>query len=721
MTNQEIEKRIDELLAQMTIEEKIGQMNQSMMPTTDGEHAEALYQKIREGKVGSIIMATTATAGNDDTEKLPDDIFAKLQRSAVEGSRLGIPIIFGRDVIHGHRTVLPLPIAMAAAFNPEQIRLCYRDVAAEAAREGVQWSFAPMLDLARDPRWGRCVEGPGEDPYVGTKVAEAMVKGFQGDDLSQPDSIAACAKHYIGYGASEGGRDYHRAEISDYSIRNYYLPAFKSAVNSGVQTVMCSFNEISGQPVASSRYHLTELLKEELGFDGFIIADWCAVQQLVNQDVATDDKDAARLAINAGLDMDMVDECYVNYGVELVKEGKIPMEVVDDCVRRILRVKLRLGLFEHPYVPRYKVDTEKYRKNARDLAVETMVLLKNKDNVLPLDPTKTISLIGPFSDNRDSMLGTWSLDGRPEDVVTIAEAFNDRITKAGGRLYHESSRLFDEQITFAEHYQVETVVLCLGESRRMNGEASSLAMIEVPEEQINLAKRAKMWGKKVVALMSFGRPVAMTELEPYCDAILYTWNAGTEAGNAIADIVFGDVNPSGKLPMSMPRSTGQIPIYYNPPKSGRWVNGYYGQGENYHDCLSTPMYRFGYGMSYTTFKLDKLTLDEDTISLRDLKNGKKFKFTYELTNTGNRDGKEVIQLYIHDDLASMTRPIRELKGFDKPFVEAGKTVTGTLELGFDELAFYNKDAKFAVEPGTFSIYIGTDCYAEKCFTVTVTE
>ena len=718
MTNAEIEKKVEELLSQMTLEEKIGQMNQAGMPPEERADTKELYEKLKRGEIGSFIMAATATAGNDDTEIIPDDIFAKLQQKAVNESRLGIPVIFGRDVIHGHHTVLPIPLGIAAAFNPEQVRLCYRDIAAEAAREGVHWSFSPMLDVSRDPRWGRCVESPGEDPYVGMKMAQAVVEGFQGDDLSKPDCIAACCKHYIGYGASEGGRDYHKAEISDYTLRNYYLKAFKAAVDSGVQTVMNSFNEIGGQPTASSHYLLTEVLRDELGFDGYVISDWNAVSQLIEQGVAKDRKDAARLAINAGLDMDMVDDCYADYGVELVKEGKIKMEVIDESVRRILRVKLRLGLFENPYVPRYKVDLEKHAENARALADETLVLLKNEKNVLPLGRSAKVALIGPLVNENRTLLGTWTLDGNPDDVVKIPDAFLSHLNE-DGKLICPSTAMQDDQLSYIP--QADVVVLCLGESIRSNGEANSLAKIEVPEEQITLAKRAKVYGKPVIAVMCFGRPVAMTELEPYCDAIVYAWHPGTQAGNAITDVLFGDVNPSGKLPMTMPRCTGQIPIYYNAPSSGRTVNGYYGEEGNYLDCQGTPMYPFGYGLTYTEFQLKDIAISDASISVSELKNGKKLSVSVSIENTGKYDGKEVVQLYIHDKLASMTRPLRELKAFEKIFVEKGKSAACKLEIGYDELAFYNGQREFTVEPGEFEIFVGTDCYADNKLTLTVSK
>ena len=394
------------------------------------------------------------------------------------------------------------------------------------------------------------------------------------------------------------------------------------------------------------------------------------------------------------------------------------MEVIDESVRRILRVKLRLGLFENPYVPRYKVDLEKHAENARALADETLVLLKNEKNVLPLGRSAKVALIGPLVNENRTLLGTWTLDGNPDDVVKIPDAFLSHLNE-DGKLICPSTAMQDDQLSYIP--QADVVVLCLGESIRSNGEANSLAKIEVPEEQITLAKRAKVYGKPVIAVMCFGRPVAMTELEPYCDAIVYAWHPGTQAGNAITDVLFGDVNPSGKLPMTMPRCTGQIPIYYNAPSSGRTVNGYYGEEGNYLDCQGTPMYPFGYGLSYTEFQLKDIAISDASISVSELKNGKKLSVSVSIENTGKYDGKEVVQLYIHDKLASMTRPLRELKAFEKIFVEKGKSAACKLEIGYDELAFYNGQREFTVEPGEFEIFVGTDCYADNKLTLTVSK
>ena len=417
-----IESRINELLGRMSIKEKIGQLNQISSPLKPDED---IFRKIRNGEIGSFLMATTALAGNDDSDTANAELLNEMQRIAVEESPNGIPIIFGRDVIHGHNTVFPIPLAMTASFNPELIEKCYRDTAREAARDGVHWSFTPMLDVSRDPRWGRCVEGPGEDPFCGAQLAKAVVKGFQGDDLSEPENLVACAKHYIGYGASEGGRDYHHTEITDNSLRNYYLNAFRAAVN-GVQTVMNSFNEIGGEPTVSSRYLLTDILRGELGFDGFVVADYNAVVQQIAEGTAADETEAAVKALNAGIDMDMVDECYTGTLEKSIENGDVSLETLDEAVRRILRVKLRAGLFENPYIPKIKIDKAAHDSDARALAAESIVLLKNENGILPLSKNARLAFIGPMIREKATQLGSWSLDGKPSDVVSIIDGVNKK-------------------------------------------------------------------------------------------------------------------------------------------------------------------------------------------------------------------------------------------------------------------------------------------------------
>ncbi len=713
MTN--IEEKIEALLSEMTLAEKIGQLNQIQAPLSADED---VFEQLRQGKIGSFIMANTAHAGNDVTDNADAALLHELQRIAVEESRLGIPVIFGRDVIHGHNTVLPIPLATAASFDDKMVKTCYGDVAREAARDGIQWTFAPMLDTSRDPRWGRCIESAGEDPYLASHMARAIVEGFQGDDPTAEDRVAACAKHYIGYGASEGGRDYHKSEISDYALRNCYLPPFKAAVKSGVATVMSSFNEISGQPVTSSHYLLTEVLKEELGFDGYIISDWNAIVQLTLQGVAADGKHAAELAINAGLDMDMVDGCYIHYLETLVQEGKVDIATIDESVRRILRIKFRFGLFDQPYIPRYQIDYDRHHRDARQLAAESMVLLKNADDVLPLQKTGKIALIGDMADERENLLGSWCLDGRDEDVTSIRAALASCLP--AGKLLYTVSHAVEDQLLLCNGADV--VVVCIGESRKVTGEANSLAHLEVGERYLELVKRAKIYGKPVVAVLCYGRPVALEALEPYCDAMLYAWHAGTEAGCAVADILTGAVNPSGHLPMTLPRCTGQIPLYYNAPPGSRHVNGYYDRlpvGTNYHDCDGSPMYPFGYGLSYSAFLIDAVSVDAQVISSDALKAGEVFTVTADITNTSETIGCEVVQLYIRDKLATMTRPMRELKAYERVTVPPHATVRVTMTLGYEELGFYGAKGTYVVEAGDFDVFVGQNALAPRAFTITV--
>ncbi len=700
-----IEKRIDELLGVMSLTEKVGQLNQISTPRVDDEK---VYEMLRQGRIGSFIMSNTAHAGNEMEETPDGAILHEVQRVAVEQGPHGIPVIYGRDVIHGHKTVYPVPLAMSAAFEPELVKKCYRNIAKEAARDFVHWTFTPMLDISRDPRWGRCVESPGEDPYLGRVMARAVVEGFQGEEIGAEGSVAACAKHYICYGAAEGGRDYHKAEVSDYTLRNYYLPAFREAIDAGVQTVMSSFNEISGNAVTSSHYLLTELLRDELGFDGFVVSDWEAVCQLEKQGLAKDRAECTEMALCAGLDMDMVDCCYMEHLERLVEEGVVPMSVVDEACRRVLRVKLRMGLFEHPYAPKYLIDYDAHRRDARELAAKSMVLLKNEKNALPLRRDESLVLIGPMVDEKGSMLGSWSLDGDEADVVSIREGL--QAASEGDVIRFNYSHLLDEQ--YRQLRYAQTAVMCLGESRWVTGEYSCLANTDIPAEQVEMVYRAWREGKKVIAVLCFGRPVAIEKILPYCDAVLYAWHPGVEAGNAIADVLYGDVNPGGKLPMTMLRSTGQIPLYYNAPSSGRPVNGYYGEGDSYFDMLSSPLYPFGFGLSYTSFSLSQAKIDCERLSLSELKDGKKLKLHAVLTNTGARKGSETVQLYVRDPIASMMRPLRELKGFEKVMLAPGESREVSLEIGYDELAFYNGKGEYVVEAGEFYAWLGTDAFTE---------
>lgn len=692
-----VNKRVEDILSKMSLKDKIGQLNQDILKVSELDKAK---KAIKEKRVGSLILSSSAFAGNEFQEGAKAELINEIQKYAMD--EIGIPILFGRDVIHGHKTVYPIPLAMAASFNSELIKKSYEEIALEASNEGVNWTFTPMLDVSRDPRWGRIIESPGEDPYVGEKMAEAVVKGLQGDDLTKQEKIVACAKHFIGYGQSEGGRDYHRTEISDYTLRNYYLKAFKSATDAGVKTVMSSFNEISGQPVSSSKYLMQDVLKDELGFDGFIVSDWGAIVQLINQGVAEDEKEAAYLAINAGLDMDMVDYCY-RYLEELIEEGKVNIETINESVRRILTVKVEAGLFENPYIVQKNIDFKKHAQTSCELASESMVLLKN-DGVLPLKKDIKIALCGPMTNEKRPILGSWTLDFELEKTVTILEGIKNIAPNATV----ETRVNTDEMLSVMRKSDV--VVLALGESDQVTGEAHSVANLEISDAQKELVKKARLSGKKVVGVMCFGRNIALESIEPYFDAILYAWHSGSQTGNAAAKILFGDVIPSGKTAVTFPRVTGQVPLYYNVSSSGRNVNGYYGieNIHNYEDSLGSPMYPFGFGLSYTTFEYSDLKCDTEKLTFDDIENGKTFTVSVDVKNTGNYDGKETVQCYVNDVKATMTRPIKELKGFEKVFIKQNEKVPVSFELGKKELGFYNATGHFVVEKGKFKVYIGKD-------------
>lgn len=700
------EEKIDELIERMTLDEKIGQLNQMPWPKTP-QVLEQYKEMIAKGEIGSIILTGSATSGNEGYHCLNVDMYNEIQKIAVENSPNHIPMIFGFDVVHGHQTVLPIALASAAAFNTDLLEQCYRDVAKEAAADGIHWTFSPMVDMGRDPRWGRIAEGPGEDPYVGAKFAEAAVKGFQGECLSDEDSLVACAKHYIGYGASEGGRDYHRTEISDYTLYNNYLPAFKSAIDAGVGTVMSSFNDINGEPVSSSKKYLTEILRDKLGFKGYVVTDWGAVRQLQHQGVAQNDKESAKLSIEAGVDMDMCTCCFSDNLKQLLYDGEITEEVIDVAVRRVLRIKFAKGLMEQPYTRKRKVDRTLHMERARELSAESMVLLKN-DGVLPLKKSTKIALLGPFVKERRSLLGTWALSFILEETPSLYDAMVEKIGADHILLELDETGLCDTSVVTAS--KADVVVLALGESWRSTGESHSVSDISLSVSQRELIRKMRTTGKKVVGVFFCGRPIAMDGLAEELDAILYAWHGGTQTANSACDILFGDTIPSGKTPVTFPRNTGQIPIYYNVTSSGRPVNGYYGENHqpSYNDCLPTPYYPFGYGLSYTQFAYSEPTVDKDTVPLEKLHKGEIFRVSVEVENVGNYDGKEVVQLYVYDPYASVMRPLKLLKGFEKVTIRKSEKVKVQFEIGVEELGFYKEDGSFVVEKGDFYIYVGKD-------------
>ncbi len=717
--NAPVEARVEDLLSKMTLDEKLGQFTQDSIGLLSMEDA---FAKARSGKIGSLIFSLTAFAGDANGEKIAIERANQLQRVAVEESRLGIPILNGQDVIHGFRTIFPTPLAQAASWDEAMVEKASEIMAREASYTGLHWTFAPMIDLSRDPRWSRISESFGEDPYLAGELARASVHGIQGDDLSADGKLLACAKHYIGYGAAEGARDYCKAEISEYTLRNFYLNSFKQAVKAGVGTVMNSFNEISGEPVAASSYLLRDVLKEELGFDGFVISDWGSVEQLENFGVANNRKECAALAFNAGVDMDMVDGCYHDHLKELVEEGTVPIEYVDDSVRRILRCKFKKSLFEKPYIPATDFDevmlTAEYLDFAEKFAANCAVLLKNEDNLLPLKKGSILALTGNMLEAKKDLLSSWSARGRAEDTQSFLEAMLEINGAENCTLSRDIAGNYGQSI----YKTADAVIVAIGEPSMTTGEANCIASIDVDDIRLDYVKRAKLSGKKVITVIFAAKPLAFPEIAQYSDAVLYAWHGGTRTAMATAKLLFGDYIPCGKMPSTMPRHTGQIPIYYNFNENPRMVDDYYDNKDkfkigkrtlvSYHDICGAPLYPFGHGLSYTTFEYSDLGADKYEIKLEDLENGAAFTIRTRIKNTGNYDTNEIAQCYIADIKASMCRPTRELRGFKKCFIKKGETADVEFKLGYEELGFYRRDNKFTVEKGEFEVYVGKDCLTE---------
>jgi len=716
---EKFEKRAEEILSTLTLKEKIGQLNQVPQPVS--ANLEETKERIRRGEIGSLILCNSPTAGNDEQQAVMVDLLNDLQKIAVEESRTGIPMLYGRDVIHGHHTVYPIGLAAACSYDPELVEKCYRCIAREASSESVHWTFSPMLDVCHEPRWGRIIEGQGEDPYLASRMAEAMVKGFQGNDLTADDSMLACAKHYIGYGASEGGRDYFRTEISDYTLFNNILPPFRAAVKAGVATVMSSFNDINGQPVTSSKKYLTDILRGELGFEGFVVSDWASVHQLLKQGVAQDGRDCAKLALTAGLDMEMTDNHYISNLEDLVLSGEISEDVVNLAVKRVLKIKLAKGLFDKPYKEPYKVDRTEHIELSEKIAAESMVLVKNDDNLLPLSKEMKVALYGPFTYERRALHGSWALDGYlGASTPNFLEAMNEMMEGQKGHIHHSYEGVLHDDCTYI-YSMNDVIVLALGESHAATGEARCSADIVLAPNQVEMARKAKQSGKKVVGVIFCGRPLALENIEPYLDAILIAWHGGTRCAHAAAKTIFGEYNPCGKTSVTFVRKTGQIPLYYNITKSGRNVDGYYGEGyaQNYIDSLGSPMYPFGYGLSYTSFEYSAPEVDKATISLDSLMAGENVRVSAKIKNTGDRTGKETVQLYIRDHVASCMRPIRELKGFEKIELAAGEEREVVFEVGADLLGFYNFENKYVVEKGAIDLHIGENCLTNNLVTIEI--
>jgi beta-glucosidase len=725
-TNQQIERRIDALLRQMTLQEKIGQLVQYDGITTDAATL------AKEGRVGSFLNVTGA-------EKTTE-----LQNAALQ-SRLKIPVLLGYDVIHGYRTIFPVPLGSAASFDPQLVEQSERVAAKEATAAGVKWTFAPMVDIARDPRWGRIVEGSGEDPYLGTVIAAARVRGFQGTNMADPQSLVACAKHFVGYGAAEGGRDYNSSDIPEDTLREIYLPPFHAAVVASVGTLMSAFEDLNDVPASANHHTLTEILRQEWRFDGFVVSDYNSVHELVPHGVAANDEQAGLEALTAGVEMDMADGVYDKHLAQLVQSHKLPMSTLDEAVRRVLRIKFRAGLFDRPIftdVERARRDifTPENREVARHMAEESLVLLKNENSLLPLPKSgKKIAVIGPLADDKANQLGSWIGRGRAEDAVTPLEGVTAKLgqqpvlhargidmlslvraqevsgatgavpaptgaTGATATGTETGPATIENAVHVAQ--QADVVVMVLGEPAGMSGEASSRAFLDLPGNQQQLLEEVVATGKPVVLVLESGRPLDIRWAAEHVPAIIQAWYPGTEAGNAIADVLFGDATPSGRLPISWPRSVGQIPVYYNHKSTGRptapdrWHTGYL-------DESMQPLFPFGYGLSYTTFSYSNLRVLSPQITAAGI-----LKVEATVQNTGQRAGTEVAQLYIHDRVAPSSPRVRELKGFKRVMLQPGETKTVSFTVNAHDLGAYDPNMKWVVPPGAFDVWVAPNAAAE---------
>ncbi|MBF0408681.1 MAG: beta-glucosidase BglX [Candidatus Riflebacteria bacterium] len=693
---------VEELLAKMTLDEKIGQMTlftshwANTGPTMDPKNLE----QIRTGKCGAVFNAISA------------EYIRQLQNTAISETRLKIPLIFGHDVIHGHRTIFPIPLAESCSWDLNAIEQAARVAAIEASAQGINWTFAPMVDIARDPRWGRVSEGAGEDTYLGCLIAKARVKGFQGEDLTKPDTILACAKHFAAYGAAQAGRDYHTVDVSERTLFETYLPPFKACVDAGARTFMTSFNEIAGVPSTANRDLLTNILRGLWNFQGFIVTDYTSINELIPHGIAADEREAGKLSALAGVDMDMQGAVFMNHLAELVNSGEVSVKYIDNAVRRILTAKAELGLFDDPF--RYcdvkrekeKLMCPRHLNSALEMAKKSLVLLKNEKNALPLKKSvKKIAVIGPLADSTADLLGNWHAVGLASEVVSIVDAIRKAVPVGVDIHYAKGCDVngnnregFRKAVETAR--KCDAVILILGENETMSGEAASRADIDLPGIQNELAEAVSKAKKPTIAVLINGRPLVLTRLQKSVDAILEAWFPGTMGGKAIADCVFGSYNPAGKLTMTFPAHLGQIPIHYNMKNTGRPMsdNKY---TSKYLDAPNEPLYPFGYGLSYTKFSYSNISLDS-----AEMKMGGSINISADIANTGNYDGEEVVQLYVRDISGSVTRPVKELKGFKKVLIEKGKSKKVSFELKSEDLAFYGIDMSFAPEPGKFQVFVG---------------
>ena len=708
--NTEIENKVETLLHKMTLEEKLGQMNQ--LSPWDFED---LAKRVRKGEVGSILNVVN-----------PEEV-NKIQKIAVEESRLGIPLIVSRDVIHGYKTIFPIPLGQAATFNPEIVKEGARVAAIEASADGIRWTFAPMIDVARDPRWGRIAESCGEDPYLNAVMGTAMIKGYQGDSLNDPTAIAACAKHFVAYGAAEGGRDYNSTFIPERVLRNVYLPPFKAAADAGCATFMTSFNDNNGVPSTANSFVLKDVLRKEWKYDGMVVTDWASALEMVNHGFCTDGKDAAEKSVNAGVDMEMVSETFIQNLKQSIAENKVSIETIDNAVRNILRLKFRLGLFDNPYVvtPQTVKYAEKHLQTAKTAAEQSVILLKNENQTLPFtDKIKTLAVIGPMADAPYEQMGTWVFDGEKEHTQTpltaIKKMYGDKVKVLfeKGLEYSRDKNTAGIARAVSAARQADAVVVFVGEESILSGEAHSLANLNLQGAQSQLIKELAATGKPVVTVVMAGRQLVIADEVKVSDAMLYSFHPGTMGGPAIADILFGEVNPSGKTPVTFPRMSGQVPIYYAQHKTGRPANptemlideipveaGQTSVGcrSFYLDAGNSPLFPFGYGLSYTTFEYSNLSLASDNLTVQDT-----LSISFTLKNTGKYDGTEVVQLYVQDKVGSVTRPVKELKRFQRVTLKAGESTQVSLNLPVSELAFWGYDMNYTVEPGDFTLWVGTN-------------
>lgn len=695
-----IEQRTQDLLGRMTLTEKIGQLCQTPMLDFDENRAYFL-DGVRQGRWGSRILADTAWAGNAPGLTVDPTVLNEIQRIAVEESRLGIPMIVARDVIYGQQTVLPIPLAQAASWNPSLVQEAYRGIAREAAALGIHWTFAPMLDIVRDPRWGRIIESSGEDPYLSSQFAKAVVKGFQGESLADPDSLLACAKHFVGYGAAEGGRDYDTTEITDNTLHNVYLPPFQAALEAGVGSLMSGFNDLGGEPVSGSRQLIHDWLKGTQQFEGLVISDWGSISDLAYFGVSKDGAAAASRALNAGIDMAMTNEAYEDHLAALVDSGGIDIATIDNAVCRVLRVKFRLGLFESPYVDTHRHTKVMRHKDhitlAQALAEQSLVLLKNQNGTLPIRRSGLkVAVIGPHAHSRRQHLGSWCLDGKAEDVTSIYQGLVAAAPDL--EILTEPADFSDEMVECAR--RADVVVLCVGESHRRTGEARNIAELALPDGQEQLITAIGKTGKPLVVIQCGGRPIPSPAIEQYADALLLAWQAGTETGHAIARVLVGDTSPSGRLPLTMPRCTGQIPIYY-----GRKPIGKMRDFQDYHpykDESAEPLYPFGFGLTYSQFDYSNLRLSQQQLNPEDALN-----VTFTLTNTGRVTATEVAQCYIRLPVAETTRPQRELKDFVRVTLNPGESREVTMAISPEKRTYY-ANGQWKKYLGQLEVFVGPD-------------